>query len=57
VGVHVDAKGAFELYAPGGLDEIYSGVLRINPANCRPELFKAKAESYCARWPWLQVEE
>ena len=45
-----------ELYAPTGLDDLYSGVLRPNPLNLRPKLFLEKAESYRARWPCLRVE-
>jgi hypothetical protein len=56
VGVHVDAKGHLELYAPNGLDDIYDGVLRTNAANPRPDLFIAKAETYRKRWPWLTVQ-
>ena len=47
------ADGA--LYAPYGLEELWDGVLRMNPANPRPALFQAKAESYRARWPWLTI--
>jgi len=43
------------LYAPYGLDELWDGVLRMNPVNPRPALFRAKAESYRARWPWLTI--
>lgn len=53
VGIDV-ASG--ELYAPYGLDDLAHGVLRMNPHNARPALFRAKAESYRARWPWLTIE-
>ena len=43
------------LYAPYGLEELWDGILRMNPANPRPALFRAKAESYRARWPWLRI--
>jgi hypothetical protein len=52
VGIEV-AGGA--LYAPNGLAELASGVLRMNPLNPRPDLFRAKAESYRERWPWLTL--
>lgn len=52
VGVEV-ATG--QLYAPHGLDELARGVLRMNPQNPTPALFRAKAESYRARWPWLTI--
>lgn len=54
VGIEV-ATGA--LYAPYGLGDLEAGVLRINPHNARPDLFRAKAESYRARWPWLTIIE
>ena len=47
------ADGA--LYAPYGLGELWDGILRMNPVNPRPALFRAKAESYRARWPWLRI--
>jgi len=47
------ADGA--LHAPYGLAELWEGVLRMNPANPRPALFLAKAESYRSRWPWLRI--
>ena len=56
VGVHRDAKGHLELYAPNGLDDIYEGVLRMNALNPRADLFIAKAETYRKRWPWLRVQ-
>jgi hypothetical protein len=44
------------LYAPYGLDELYAGLLRPNPACPHLPLFKAKAASYRERWPWLKVQ-
>ncbi|WPC03750.1 nucleotidyltransferase family protein [Pseudomonas benzenivorans] len=44
-----------ELYSTHGLDDLQSGVLRINPLNHQPELFLRKVESYRERWPWLTV--
>lgn len=44
-----------ELYAPNNLDLIYDGVLALNPLTPYRDLFQQKAESYQARWPWLQI--
>ena len=52
VGIDV-ASG--ELYAPDGLQDLYDGVLRINPRNRLPDLFQRKAEAYQVRWPWLTI--
>jgi hypothetical protein len=46
-----------EIYAPYGLDELWDGVLRMNPANPQPAAFRKKAETYQARWPWLRIVE
>lgn len=47
----------FELCAPYGLDDAWNGVLRPNPLIGPPELFRAKAEKYRTRWPWLEIIE
>lgn len=52
VGIDVETG---RLYAPYGLDDLWNGVLRINPLHPDPELFTAKAAGYRARWPWLTV--
>ncbi|MSP83950.1 MAG: nucleotidyltransferase family protein [Alphaproteobacteria bacterium] len=56
VAVRADGSGTFDVYAPYGLEERHRGELRPNPANQRPDLFFAKAESYRLRWPWLTVD-
>jgi len=45
------------LYAPNGLEDMAEGILRPNPLNPSPELFRAKSEGYRARWPWLTIAE
>jgi hypothetical protein len=45
-----------EIYAPNGLDLLYSGVLTMNALTPHRDLFDRKAASYRARWPWLQVQ-
>ena len=52
VGISVETG---EVCAPYGFDELERGALRMNPVNARPEHFRAKAESYAARWPWLRI--
>jgi hypothetical protein len=49
------SAGSGRLYAPYGLDELWAGSLRMNPANPQPERFLEKAASYRARWPWLTI--
>ncbi|MDR6289963.1 MULTISPECIES: nucleotidyltransferase family protein [Inquilinus] len=52
--VGIDAASG-DLYAPNGLEDLWDGLLRINPMNPRPDLFRRKAEDYQARWPWLTI--
>ena len=49
------AAGTGQLYAPNGLDEVWGGILRMNPVQPSPELFRRKAADYQARWPWLTI--
>lgn len=51
------APGGHEIYAPYGIEDAVEGVLRPNPKIGPPELFRAKAENYRARWPWLKIVE
>lgn len=55
VGLRPGTDGRPELHAPYGLDELYAGVLRPNPACPHLPLFEAKARSYAQRWPWLRT--
>ncbi|MDV6374909.1 nucleotidyltransferase family protein [Deinococcus arenicola] len=50
--VGVDAQGV--VYAPYGLDDLQTGVLRSNPRNHTPGLCAAKIADYVRRWPWLR---
>ena len=45
------------LYAPHGLEDLYAGILRPNPLCDHRALYREKARSYQARWPWLQLVE
>lgn len=44
-----------ELYAPFGLEDLYAGRLRTNPATPTPGLARDKMDSYRGRWPWLTI--
>jgi len=49
--------GTGELYSTHGLDDLQNDLLRMNELNPRPGLFREKAASYQARWPWLALVE
>jgi hypothetical protein len=52
--IGIDVKN-HELYAPNGLQEMWEGILRINPINPQLEHFQKKADDYRSRWPWLMI--
>jgi len=52
IGIRV-ADGS--LYAPDGLADLWNGILKINPLNPQPVLFRHKCDEYLLRWPWLTV--
>jgi hypothetical protein len=52
VGIEVSSG---DLYAPNGLCELERGILRMNPLNPRPDLFRSKSEAYQKRWEWLRI--
>lgn len=52
VGIEVQSG---DVYAPYGLDDLAAGLLAMNPFNPKPDQFRAKAESYQQRWPWLKI--
>ncbi|MBT5433715.1 MAG: nucleotidyltransferase family protein [Alphaproteobacteria bacterium] len=57
LGVRPDGAGGYDVRAPKGFDELFAGILRLNPDNPTPDRFAPKCASYTARWPWLTVIE
>ena len=43
------------LYAPDGLDDMWNGILRLNPLNPQLELYLVKCTEYLQRWSWLTI--
>ncbi|PZP52097.1 MAG: hypothetical protein DI595_07535 [Agrobacterium fabrum] len=52
LGIRIDDGS---LYAPDGLDDMWNGILRLNPNNPQVDLFERKCRDYQARWPWLTM--
>ena len=57
VGLSPNFGGDLKLYAPFGLDDIFSGKLRPTPSTTDLARFHIKAASYQARWPFLTINE
>lgn len=51
------ADAQYEVYAPNGLIDTYSGVLVCNSTFDNGDLFDRKCRDYLVRWPWLTVQE
>jgi len=52
IGIDVRTK---EVYAPNGLEDMWEGILRMNPLNPQSARYHQKAEDYMSRWPWLRI--
>jgi hypothetical protein len=58
VGLMSAVDGTLRLIAPYGTEETQAGILRPNALWCPDRTrFRAKAENYRARWPWLRIVE
>jgi hypothetical protein len=57
IGVMPMGDGSLKLIAPYGLDELEQGLLRPNANAPSLHLYRYKATSYAARWPFLKIEE
>ena len=58
VGVRLLADDRIEVLAPLGLDDLFAGVLRRNPAQATPAIFRARLArrpDLAERWPLVQV--
>ena len=54
VGMRQNGSGDYEIYAPFGLADTFAGQLRPNRTIGSTAAQQRKADSYIARWPWLQ---
>ena len=58
IGLMPQDGGTLRLIAPYGVEETRRGELRPNALWCPDRArFRAKAENYRARWPWLRIVE
>ena len=57
VGMSIDRDGAIRVIAPYGLDDLFSMVIRRNPARVSVETYRARvaAKRYVERWPAVVV--
>lgn len=49
------AGGTMEIYAPFGLSDLFSGVVRANKRQITQSIFLSKAEKWKGKWPELTI--
>ncbi|MGH1562890.1 nucleotidyltransferase family protein [Mumia sp. DW29H23] len=55
VGVRAERSGAWRVYAPHGLGDVFGMVVRPNPLLAPRAVYEAKAERWSREWPRLRV--
>jgi hypothetical protein len=55
VGVHVETDGRWRVYAPHGLSDVFTLVVRPNPALAPRHVYEAKTDRWRRQWPTLTV--
>ena len=53
LGLRLEQDGSYELYAPYGLDDLFSMVVRPNKLMITKEIFEDKAKKWNTKWPHL----
>lgn len=55
IGVFFDQENKLQIFAPYGMYDLFSGVVRPNKAMISREVYEKKAEKWGAKWPGLTV--
>ena len=55
IGVKIDQKGAFKVYAPYGLHDLFGLIVRPNKQLISREVYEAKVAKWLAHWPELKI--
>lgn len=55
IGVKIDRKDSFKVYAPYGLHDLFGLIVRPNKLLISRDVYEAKVAKWSARWPELEV--
>jgi uncharacterized protein len=55
IGVKVDQKGVFKVYAPYGFHDLFGLIVRPNKFLISRDVYEAKVAKWSVRWPELEV--
>jgi hypothetical protein len=57
IGLRINRLNNMELYAPFGLDDLFSGIVRPNKSQITPEIYYGKVHKWIKKWPDLKIIE
>lgn len=55
VGIRRDKNGAFKIYAPFGLNDLFGKIVRANKAQITKDIYENKTTRWLSKWPDLKV--
>jgi uncharacterized protein len=55
IGLRMDRNNNMEIYAPFGLDDLFSGIVRPNKREITEEIYNRKVQKWIKKWPDLKV--
>ncbi|MFW8599344.1 nucleotidyltransferase family protein [Enterococcus innesii] len=55
IGVFFDQENKLQIFAPYGMYDLFSGIVRPNKAMISREVYEKKIEKWCSKWPELNV--
>lgn len=55
IGIFFDQESNLQVFAPYGMYDLFSGIVRPNKAMISREVYEKKIEKWCSKWPELNV--
>jgi uncharacterized protein len=55
IGLRIDRNNNMEIYAPFGLDDLFSGIVRANKREITEEIYNRKVQKWIKKWPGLKI--
>jgi hypothetical protein len=53
--LRIDGYNNLEIYAPFGLDDLFSGIVRANKRQITSEIYNRKVQKWIKKWPDLKI--
>jgi uncharacterized protein len=55
IGLRINRDNDMEIYAPFGLDDLFSGTVRANKRQITSEIYDRKVQKWIRKWPNLKI--